>query len=221
MIGLIIAMPQELEPYMRHITETQNIYGKDFYLGKISDKDIVICLSGIGKVNAAFATTLMVEKYKPNLIINTGVSGGLGRLKPYDIVVAQKVVQHDVDTTALGDPKGKVSSVNKVFFQTSEKINEIAVKYINNARKGILACGDQFIADKNKIKQIVDDFDAIACDMESGAIAQIADISGTDVVIIRGISDGADEDAPIDFLALVNQISKKIYIAVKTVIEKL
>lgn len=221
MIGIIIAMPQELAPYKKHITTSEKIFGKEFHYGKIGNKDIVICLSGIGKVNAAFATTLIIDKFKPELVINTGVSGGLGRLKPYDMVIADKVVQHDVDTTALGDPKGKVSTVDKIFFETSKKHNELTKKYLHNAYVGTVACGDQFIADKELCKQITNDFDAIACDMESGAVAQIAYITQTDVVIIRGISDGADEDAPVDFLTMVNEISQKTYKAIKEVIEKL
>lgn len=221
MIGIIIAMPQELKPYSSHIKRVDTFFGKEFHFGKIGEQKIVICLSGIGKVNAAFATTLIIEKFKPKLIINTGVSGGLGRLKPLDLVIADKVVQHDVDTTPLGDPKGMVSTINKIYFQTSENFNNEMLKYLNNAHVGTLACGDQFIADKELSQKIVDNFDAIACDMESGAVAQVAYLAGTNYVIIRGISDGADEGAAMDFLQMVNEMSKNIYNAVKTFIEKL
>lgn len=221
MIGIIIAMQQELEPYKKHIIEQQQIYGKVFYLAQIAENKIVICQSGIGKVNAAFATTLMIERYTPSVIINTGVSGGLGLLKPHDIVMAEKVVQHDVDTSALGNPKGMVSTINKIYFETSEKINSIMSKYVEDAKWGIIACGDQFIADKNLINQIVGEFNAIACDMESGAVAQVAHIAGVELAIIRAISDNADEKAPIDFQEMLKVVSYRLYQTVKKVIENL
>ncbi|HHT83785.1 MAG: 5'-methylthioadenosine/adenosylhomocysteine nucleosidase [Christensenellales bacterium] len=220
-IGIIIAMQEEAKPYKKHILTDQEIYGKKFLIGKIADKDIVICLSGIGKVNAAFACALMVERFKPDLIINTGVSGGLGVTKAYDIVIADKAVQHDADTTALGDPKGMVSTVNKIYFDTSKKHNELIKAYLDNACVGTVACGDQFIADKRLASEIARQFNAIAVDMESAAVAQVAYITKTDLVIIRGISDGADEEAPVDFMSLIEQISQKIYEAVKKVIERL
>lgn len=221
MIGIIIAMPQELEPYKKNIEFSEKHYGKEFYFGKIGQKNIIICLSGIGKVNAAFATTLMIQFYKPELIISTGVSGGLGKTKPFDIIVATKVVQHDVDTTALGDAKGMVSTLNKIYFETSPKYSEAYLKEIKEVKTGIIACGDQFIADKRRTEEIVKDFSAIACDMESGAIAQVAFITSTDLVILRGITDDANNKAVTDFYERLHQISAILYNTVSSVIEKL
>ena len=202
-----------------YLNRPRNIRQK-FLIGKIADKDIVICLSGIGKVNAAFACALMVERFKPDLIINTGVSGGLGVTKAYDIVIADKAVQHDADTTALGDPKGMVAPLIR-YILILQKHNELIKAYLDNACVGTVACGDQFIADKRLASEIARQFNAIAVDMESAAVAQVAYITKTDLVIIRGISDGADEEAPVDFMSLIEQISQKIYEAVKKVIERL
>ena len=221
MIGIIIAMQQEMLPYKDTIKSKQKIYGKDFYLCEIEGKEIVMSLSGIGKVNAAFCATIMIERFDVDLIISTGVSGGLGRTRPLDIVVAKNVVQHDVDTTALGDPKGMVSTVEKIFFDTSKKHSLVLKDNINNSKYGTIACGDQFIADKDKSNQIAKDFGAIACDMESGAIAQIAYIAGVDFVIVRGISDGADEDATKSFFDILEKTSNIIYNALKKAIKEI
>ncbi len=221
MIGIIIAMPQELEPYSKHITGEQQIHNKMFYVGQVGDKKIVICQSGIGKVSAAFATTLMIERFNPRAIISTGVSGGGEGLEPFDIVVADSVVQHDVDTSALGDPKGFVSTINKQYFTASKSINSLVLQCLQEIKRGIIACGDQFIADSARINQIKEEFNAIACDMESGAVAQVAYIAGVDWAVIRGITDKADDEAPKDFECMLKKVSKKLYNAVKKVIEKL
>ncbi|MFW5780565.1 MAG: 5'-methylthioadenosine/adenosylhomocysteine nucleosidase [Bacillota bacterium] len=220
-IGIIIAMPEEMAPYKKHIEEIDTHYGREFHKGNIGDNKIVICLSGIGKVNAAFATTILVEKYKPELIISTGVSGGLGQKKPMDIVVAQNIVQHDVDTSPLGDPKGMVSTIKKIYFETSKSHTQKIYDSLENASLGTMACGDQFVAGKEKSQEIVNTFGAIACDMESGAIAQVAYITNTEFVVIRGISDSADELASMVFSELILKISLITYNAVKKVIEKL
>lgn len=221
MIGIIIAMPQEFAPYKQHITASKQHCGKQFHEGVIAGQEIVICLSGIGKVNAAFATTLMTQIYEPSLLISTGLSGGLGKTAQFDIVLADRLVQHDVDTTALGDPKGMVSTVNKVFFETDNSLLERFKQSLPEAKVGTIASGDQFIADKELSKNITEQFEAIACDMESGAVAQIAYLTDTPLAVVRGISDAADGEAAADFLTVTEKISAEVYKAVASVIEKL
>ena len=221
MIGIIIAMQQELLPYKDSIKSKKEIYGKEFYLCEIGGKEIVIVLSGIGKINAAFSATILIEKFGVDLLISTGVSGGLGVSKLLDIIVAENVVQHDVDTTALGDPKGKISTINKIFFDTSKKYSNILKDNIKGSKFGTIACGDQFISNKKKAKEIIENFGAIACDMESGAIAQIAYIMGIDFVIVRGISDSADENASINFNEIIGKVSLITYNALSKAIIKL
>lgn len=221
MIGIIIAMPQELAPYKPHITALKRHCGKEFHEGIIGGKEAVICLSGIGKVNAAFAATLMIQLYKPSLLISTGLSGGLGKTRQFDIVLAEKLVQHDVDTTALGDPIGMVSTVNKVFFETDSGLLARFKKNLPNAKVGTIASGDRFVADKELSENIAGLFGAIACDMESGAVAQVAYLTDTPLAVVRGISDSADGEAAADFLTVTEKISAEAYKAVASVIEKL
>ena len=198
MIGIIIAMDKELAPYLsgREFVKN-NLGGLDFFTLKIGDKDCVIVKSGIGKVNASYATTLLIERFHPEYIVSTGVSGGLGVSKLFDIVVSTKTVQHDVDTTALGDELGLVSTVNKVYFDASSELVDKFVKF--GAKSGVLASGDIFVSSKERAEFIKNHFNAIACDMESGAIAQIAYITNTPYVAIRCISDNADDGADFDY----------------------
>ena len=219
-IGIVIAMESELRPYLDGSEKTVTIGGKTFYLTKTGQKDVVIVYSGIGKVNAAYACTLLCNHFEPEFIITTGLSGGLGRSNVLETVVATATCQHDSDTTALGDPIGLVSTVNKIYFPTDEELTELVCK-ITGTKKGVFACGDQFVADKDKAEKIVENFDAIACDMESGAIGQIAYLAGVPYVALRIISDGANEGAPISFAEVTEKASGILFQAVNSVLTQL
>ena len=219
-IGIVIAMESELRPYLTEKTTEVVIGGNTFYKTVIGKREAGIVFSGIGKVNAAYACTLLCREFSPEFIITTGLSGGLGRSNVLETVVATATCQHDSDTTALGDPIGLVSTVNKIYFPTDEKLTDLFCR-LTGAKKGVFACGDQFVADKEKARKIVDNFDAIACDMESGAIGQVAYLAGVPYVAVRIISDGANEGAPISFSELTEKASVLLYDAVKKAVEAL
>jgi len=219
-IGIVIAMESELRPYLTEKTTEVVIGGKTFYKTVIGKREAVIVFSGIGKVNAAYACTLLCREFSPEFIVTTGLSGGLGRSSVLETVVATATCQHDSDTTALGDPIGLVSTVNKIYFPSDEKLTGLFCR-LTGAKKGVFACGDQFVADKEKAQKIVDNFDAIACDMESGAIGQVAYLAGVPYVAVRIISDGANEGAPISFSELTEKASVLLYDVVKKAIEAL
>ena len=219
-IGIVIAMESELRPYLTDKTTEVVIGGKTFYKTVIGKREAVIVFSGIGKVNAAYACTLLCREFSPEFIVTTGLSGGLGRSNVLDTVIATATCQHDSDTTALGDPIGLVSTVNKIYFPADEKLTDLFCR-LTGAKKGVFACGDQFVADKEKARKIIDNFDAIACDMESGAIGQVAYLAGIPYVALRIISDGANEGAPISFSELTEKASVLLYDAVKKAIEAL
>ncbi len=219
-IGIVIAMESELRPYLTDKTTEVVIGGKTFYKTVIGKREAVIVFSGIGKVNAAYACTLLCREFSPEFIVTTGLSGGLGRSNVLDTVIATATCQHDSDTTALGDPIGLVSTVNKIYFPSDKKLTDLFCR-LTGAKKGVFACGDQFVADKEKARKIIDNFDAIACDMESGAIGQVAYLAGIPYVALRIISDGANEGAPISFSELTEKASVLLYDAVKKAIEAL
>ena len=164
---------------------------------------MVLARCGIGKVNAAVCAQIMLSVFGVNEIINTGVAGAIAKgIKQNDIVIAERFVQHDVDTTAIGDPVGFVSTVNKVFFDTDKGITfRLKAAIGNKARThlGTVATGDQFIADKKTGKKIHERFNASACDMEGCAIAQVCALAGVPFGAVRCISDSADDKAHMDY----------------------
>lgn len=222
-VGIVIAMAEELAPYLREYSLTKREFkGKDFYIGKAGDNDIAIVRSGVGKVNASLTTALLVEIFSPELVISTGTSGGLGRLKPFDMAIADKVCQYDADTSALGDPIGLIGNpLNKVYLESDSRATRLFAQALPLARVGTFACGDAFVSGKERAKFIVDSFDAIACDMESGAIGQVCTLLGVPFAAVRGISDGADEEAPVSFVTVVKEVSERLEKAVTKVLVSL
>ena len=181
-----------------HVEEL--VSGIKFHTGTLYGKSVVIARCGVGKVFASMCATAMIIKYSPSLIVNTGVGGALSpELSCADIVVATRLVQHDMDTSPLGDPVGMISGINKVGLPASaslcEEIAQAAASLGIPYAKGVIASGDQFIADKAKKEWIRDTFDAIACEMEGAAIGQVCYANGIDFAILRAISDNADEAA--------------------------
>lgn len=218
MLGLIIAMPQELEVFLEVVKEAASLQykGKAFYVGKYNDTELVLALSGVGKVNAAYTAAVMLERFCPSFIINTGVAGGFG-LAVYDVFAADKVVQHDIDTTALGDPKGYISGLDTVYIDADKDFIRLCKDKIKGIKTGVIASGDQFIASFSDAQRIVSGFSAAACDMESGAIGQVAYMAGVPFGIIRTITDNGDDSAQESFadkLGKAVQINKDAVLAV-------
>ena len=206
MIGIICAMKIELEKIKENATDCKTVHSGSFEYttGMIYGKHIVMCVCGVGKVYAALCAHTMIMSFSPDLIINVGVAGNLSKeLNIGDIAIADSLVQHDMDTTALGDPPGFISGIDKVYFDTDKKAvktigdicKELGVKYL----AGTIATGDKFIADMKDKDRIVACFNAIACDMEGAAIAQACYIGNTLFAAIRAISDDADGKSPRDF----------------------
>ncbi len=219
-IGIICAMNKEARGIIERMTEvtTEEISGVTFNKGKINGKDCVVAVCGIGKVFAALCAQTMILRYSPSLIINSGVAGGLHpSLKVCDITVATSLVQHDMDTSAIGDPKGLISGINIINIPTDEeasaRLTSAAQSCGINVINGVIATGDKFIASDSDKKSIVDNFSAIACEMEGGAIAQVCYVNKTPVCVMRAISDGGDDSATLDyptFARLASEQSVKV-----------
>jgi len=221
-VAVLIAMPQELETVLGACGSavTLEYKSKTFYLAELGEQSIVLALSGIGKVNAAYTATLMIERFEPKFLITTGAAGGFG-LELYDVFIAEKVVQHDMDTTACGDPRGLISGINEIFIDADKNFVETCMKYISNAKKGIIASGDQFIASHEKAESIISSFGASACDMESGAIGQVARLAGVPFGVIRTITDNGNEVAGSSFYDTLTKAMVINKDAVEAVISKL
>ena len=206
-IGIIGAMDVELEHLSSLLDgrETIDFCGLKFNTGTIYGKKIAIVKCGIGKVFASMAASLMIARFSPRLIVNTGVGGALSKgLRPLDVVVATKLLQHDMDTSALGDAKGLISGINKIYFDTDRRASEIllreAEKLSLNARGGVIASGDKFIAERAEKEAIISEFSADVCEMEGAAIAQVAFVNETPFAVVRAISDSADEGSSMDYM---------------------
>jgi adenosylhomocysteine nucleosidase len=205
-IGIIGAMEPEIEGLVASLTERRDeVCGSIlFHLGKIGERRVVVARCGIGKVFAAMCCEAMIIKYSPRLIVNTGVGGALNHsLRPTDIVIGDRVFQHDMDTSPFGDPKGLISGINKVYLECDRAAREILISSAKalslNAISGDIATGDQVIASNDKRRAITDTFGGDACEMEGGAIAQAAYANGVPFVIVRAISDSADGEASLDY----------------------
>ncbi len=186
--------------------QTEKRAGYSFYMGKLHNEEIILLLSGIGKVNAAMGTTLLIERYKPDCIINTGSAGGFSnKLSIGDVVISTEVRHHDVDVTVFGYEYGQVPSMPAAYIPNNILINmaEKAVKQLDkvNTRKGLIATGDSFMHKDEHIHAIREKLPAIeAAEMEAAAIAQCCHNFELPFVIIRSISDIAgDKDNQIEF----------------------
>ena len=214
-IGIIGAMSVEVEALTLELENrtTESVGGIKFNTGSLFGKKIVIAQCGVGKVFASICAEAMIIKYSPSLIVNTGVGGALvADLRPTDIVIAESLVQHDMDTSPLGDPKGLISGINKVYFDTDSRAVELlssaAERLGLRAGQGRIASGDKFVADKADKVRIAADFSADVCEMEGAAIAQTAFVNGTPFVVIRAISDSADGSANMDYMEFLPVAAK-------------
>ncbi len=227
MVGIIGAMQVEVNA-LQKITENakrETVSGVEFVSGQIFGKDVVIACCGIGKVFAAICTEAMILKYNPDVIINTGVGGTLtDKLSVCDVAVSENVVQHDMDTSPLGDPKGLLSGINIVKIPASEKYSELVMEILSslgiNSYRGTIATGDQFINSREKKEFLVNEFGGICCEMEGGSIGHVCYVNNTDFVIIRAISDSADDSSDIDYPTFVKKAAENSINIVKEFIKR-
>jgi adenosylhomocysteine nucleosidase len=209
-IGIIGAMSVEVEALKAKIenAERVNVSGIEFVSGTLCGKQVVVAQCGIGKVFAAICAQTMIVRFGVTHLINTGVGGTLcGELDILDVAVADGVVQHDMDTSPLGDPVGLISGINKVVLPTSQTLADIAVAAASElgikSKKGIIASGDQFISSSEKKKYIVDNFGAICCEMEGASIGHVCFVGGVECLIVRSISDSASGEAKMEYPEMV------------------
>ncbi|WP_041401962.1 5'-methylthioadenosine/adenosylhomocysteine nucleosidase [Salinispira pacifica] len=207
MIGIIGAMEEEVQQIRQEIHDPRVVEkaSYSFISGHVGDLEVVLLQSGIGKVNAAIGTTLMIEHYSPKFILNTGSAGGLlPELSIGDVVLAESAGYHDVDATAFGYAKGQIPRMPLVYAGDS-RLLEIAQRCVANGMsfstvRGLIVSGDKFLAHPDEINNLLADFpESAAVEMESAAIAQTCYQLNTPFLIIRSISDKADSTSPGDF----------------------
>jgi len=208
MLGIIGAMDVEVKELreMMENPQAQTVAGMTFYEGTIKGKQVVVVRSGIGKVNAGLCSQILVDRYHVDGIINTGIAGSLrNEINIGDIVLSTTAVQHDMDASGFGYEVGEIPQMGIKEFPTDDTLRELAIKCCQQANpdiqtfSGRIASGDQFISSKEKKNWIHDTFDAYCTEMEGAAIAQAAYLNKVPCLIIRAISDKADDSANMDY----------------------
>ncbi|MBT2754639.1 5'-methylthioadenosine/S-adenosylhomocysteine nucleosidase [Mesobacillus foraminis] len=206
-IAIIGAMEEEVTLLRNKIEngEQQTVAGFEFITGTLEGTEVVLLRSGIGKVNAAMSTTVLLERFSPDYIINTGSAGGLNpELSVGDVVISSEVRHHDVDVTAFGYEYGQVPQLPPAF-EADAKLIQIAEDSAGEIEgiqtvKGLITTGDSFMSDPDRVEFIKTKFNNLqAVEMEAAAIAQVAYQFGIPFVIIRSLSDIAGKESNVSF----------------------
>ena len=204
-LAIMGAMQEEVEPLLANF-ENINIVeyaNNKFYEVNLNGLDIVIAYSKIGKVFASLTASTMIEKFGCDTLLFSGVAGGINpKLQIGDLIIADKLCQHDLDITAFGHPNGFVPE-GKVFVETTKNLRELAIKVANEndlkVIEGTIATGDQFVHSSQRKEFIQNTFNADALEMEGASVAVVCDALNIPFFILRAISDTADMDAGFDF----------------------
>lgn len=215
-IGIIAAMEQELKLLVEHLEnkKEETVLSNTYYTGTFAGHDLVLVQSGVGKVMAAMSVAILVETFGVDAIINTGSAGAVAEgLNIGDVVVADKLVYHDVDLTAFGYDYGQMS-MQPLYFESDAKFVETFEKVLTQqslaSKIGLIATGDSFIAGQDKIDAIKGHFpQVLAVEMEGAAIAQATHATGKPFIVIRATSDTAAHDANITFDEFIIQAGKQ------------
>ena len=208
MIGIIGAMEDEVAQLKKSMEIEELVASLSFCRGKLSGREIVVVRSGIGKVNAAICTQILVDQFHVDVIINTGIAGSLdAEIDIGDIVISTDAVEHDMDASIFGDPIGQIPQMDTFSFPADESLVKLAKEVNEKANPdvhtwiGRVVSGDQFVSSGEKKEQLIRVFDAKCTEMEGAAIAHAAYLNKISCVIIRAISDKADNSAVVDYPA--------------------
>jgi len=224
-IGVIGAMNEEVVSLKNMLEEKKEklVAGLTFYEGKLLGKDLVVVECGIAKVNAAMTAQILISEFDVDALINTGVAGALGHgIKVNDVVVSTEAIEYDVDASVMGDPKGTIPRMKTSVFIADKVLVDTAYKAFEeghsktNVYKGRVVTGDRFVADKTTKAELRDHFKGACCEMEGGAIAHVASLNEVPFVIIRAISDNADDAAGVsydEFVVEAAEISKDMVVS--------
>ena len=213
-IGIIGAMEVEVVNLLDKmvIARAEEVAGMKYYVGKIGKINTVIVRSGIGKVNAATCAQILIDRFQITHLINTGIAGSLdSRINVGDVVVSTDAVYHDFAVGAFGYPRGQVPGHDGIGFVSDPELRGRIIEAIKvtapeiGVHEGRVASGDQFIASRDVKNDIRDTFGALCTEMEGCAIAHTAERNGIPCVIVRYISDKADDSATMDYAAFEEQ----------------
>ncbi len=213
-IAIIGAMDDEVRLLIDKMSNvvSSTVAGIEFFEGTIVNKAVVVAVCGIGKVNAALCSQIMIDQFGVSHVINTGVAGALkDHLEPQDIVVSTDLAYHDMDVTDIGDyDYGEIPRMTTSFFSADLTLRDLALSIAKKTVKehvvysDRIVSGDVFVANKAKKDWLLKQFDAAATEMEGAAIGHVCHLNDVPFVVIRAISDKADGSAEVDFEKFVN-----------------
>jgi adenosylhomocysteine/aminodeoxyfutalosine nucleosidase len=226
-LAIMGAMEEEITPLLSYFTDVKrNQFASNiYYEAKYNNLDVVVAYSKIGKVFSTLTATTMIEKFGCDTLLFSGVAGGINpKLKIGDLIVANKLSQHDLDITAFGHPYGYVPG-GDVYVKTDEKLKNIALKvaFENNIKiiEGVIATGDQFVCDEKRKSFIQNTFNADALEMEGASVAVVCNALDVPCLILRAISDTADMDAGFNFDEFLETSAKTSANFLMKIIEKI
>ncbi|MCS7459410.1 5'-methylthioadenosine/adenosylhomocysteine nucleosidase [Paenibacillus doosanensis] len=228
-IGVIGAMKEEIELFVQHMQQVRDSEKAKIHFreGSFHGKTIVLCKSGVGKVNAAVTTQVLIDTYGVDAIIFTGVAGAVDpELNVGDIVVGSESMQHDMDVTALGFPRGTIPYEETSLFASDDKLRELAVHagqelFDGRVKAGRVLSGDQFIASRETVSRLYTELQGACTEMEGAAVAQVCSMNGIPHVVIRSMSDKADGSAHVNFAEFTVQASENSYAIVEHMLKHL
>lgn len=215
-IGLIGAMDEEIKLLLESIEAKETVIkaGISYYTGNISGKSVVLCKSGVGKVNAAVTTQILIDTFKASRVLFTGVAGAVHpELNIGDIVISSECMQHDMDVTALGFPRGVIPYQEISSFQADPNLLLLAEKACRDLGQkyliGKVLSGDQFISNADIVASLRENMDGACVEMEGAAVAQVCHMNTIPFVIIRSMSDKSDGSAHVNFKEFTVESSQR------------
>ncbi|WP_136067963.1 5'-methylthioadenosine/S-adenosylhomocysteine nucleosidase [Modicisalibacter radicis] len=228
-IGIIGAMAEEVARLASLLEdrETRRHVGSTFHVGRLHGVEVVILQSGIGKVNAAVGTTLLLDMYQPEVIINTGSAGGFGSdLEVGDVVISSEVRHHDVDAVVFGYEHGQVPSMPAAYLpdQRLVSVARECIEELGHLRvhEGLIATGDAFMACPDAVALTRGRFPTmLAAEMEAAAIAQTCHLYGCPFVVIRALSDIAGRESNVSFKEFIDQAATHSAQMVEAMVKRL
>jgi adenosylhomocysteine nucleosidase len=228
-IGIIGAMAEEVELLLQHMSEKTTTVkaGISFTAGRLHGKSAVVCKSGVGKVNAAVCTQLLIDHFAAGAILFTGVAGALDpALGIGDVVVSRDCLHHDMDVSALGFPRGVIPYAETSVFESDPELAALALEcgkeqVDGGVYQGRILSGDQFVADRQLVRRLHTELGGMCTEMEGAAVAQVCVMNGIPHVVIRSMSDKADGSAPDNFAQFTVKASENSFRIVEQMLKRL
>lgn len=228
-IGIVGAMDEEIALLLEQLSDMKEEVqvGNRFYSGQLHGHQVVICKSGVGKVNAAITTQVLVDRYQIKRLLFTGVAGAVApSLNIGDLVISTACIQHDMDVTALGYKRGQIPYQETSTFEADDELVTVAERvcqqlFAGQYMKGIVLSGDQFIANPEQVRELYEVFNGACTEMEGAAVAQACMVNDIPFVIIRSMSDKADGSAHVNFAEFTVKASEHSYRIVAEMLKQL